>query len=80
MSEEFRRKNIEETKIYFIKEIDQNQLMSNKHKSLGTILNYIEHFFFSFCSYWMYLNFCFCFFAWYFYRNYKFYNRIKNLY
>ena len=25
----------------------------------------------------MYFNFCFCFFAWYSYRNYKFSNRIK---
>ena len=25
----------------------------------------------------MYFSFCFCFFAWYSYRNYKFYNRIK---
>ena len=25
----------------------------------------------------MYFNFCFCFFAWYSYRNYKFCNRIK---
>ena len=30
--QEFRFKNIEETRNYFIKEIDQNELMSNKHK------------------------------------------------
>ena len=26
----------------------------------------------------MYFNFCFCFFDWYSYRNYEFWNRIKN--
>ena len=41
------------------------------HK-LHRILSY-----FSFCNYGMYFNFCFCFFAWYSYRNYKFCNRIK---
>ena len=41
------------------------------HK-LHRILSY-----FSFCNYGMYFNFCFCFFAWYSYRNYKFSNRIK---
>ena len=30
--QEFRFKNIEETRNYFIKKIDQNELMSNKHK------------------------------------------------
>ena len=30
--QEFRFKNIEETRNYFIKEIGQNELMSNKHK------------------------------------------------
>ena len=40
----FRLKNIEESKNYFIKEIDQNGLMSKKHKKVCTTLNYIEHF------------------------------------
>ena len=40
----FRLKNIEELKNYFIKEIDQNGLMSKKHKKVCTTLNYIEHF------------------------------------
>ena len=37
-------KNLEEIKIYFIKEIDQNELISEKHKNVSTILNYGEHF------------------------------------
>ena len=40
---EFRLKNIEKTN-YFIKKIDQNELISNKNKKVSTTLNYIEHF------------------------------------
>ena len=36
--------NIEETRNYFIKEIDQNELISKKYKKICKILNYIEHF------------------------------------
>ena len=43
-SQEFRLKNIHETRNYLIKEIDQNELMSNKAKMVCTTLNYIEHF------------------------------------
>ena len=43
ISQEFKLKNIEEIKNYFIKERDQNELMSNKHKKVCTNLNYIEH-------------------------------------
>ena len=42
--QEFRLKNIEETRNYFIKEIDQNELASKKNKKVCTTLNYIEHF------------------------------------
>ena len=38
-------KNMEEIKNYFIKEVDQSELMSKKHKKVCTILNYIEEFF-----------------------------------
>ena len=44
MSQEFRFKNIDETRNYFLEEIKQNELMSRKHKRVCTILNYIEHF------------------------------------
>ena len=44
VSQEFRLKKIKETNSYFIKEISQNELLSNKNKKGYTILNYIEHF------------------------------------
>ena len=44
MSQEFRFKNIDETRNYFLEEIKQNELMSRNHKKICTILNYIEHF------------------------------------
>ena len=40
----FRLKYIDETRNYFFEEIDQNELMSRKHKNVCTTLNYIEHF------------------------------------
>ena len=44
ISQEFRLKNIEKTRNYFIKEINQNELMSKKNKKVCTTLNYIERF------------------------------------
>ena len=44
ISQEFRFKNIDETRNYFLKEIEQNELMSKKQKMVRTTLNYIEHF------------------------------------
>ena len=44
INQEFRQKNIDETRNYLIKEINRNELMSKKHKKLCTTLNYIEHF------------------------------------
>ena len=44
MSQEFRLKNINETRHYFLEEIEQNELMSRKHKKVDATLNYIEHF------------------------------------
>ena len=44
MSEEFRLKNIEETKNYFLEEIKQNELMSRKHRKVYATLHYINHF------------------------------------
>ena len=43
-SQEFRFKYIEEKKNYFIKQIDQNKLMSSKYKKVCMTLNYNEHF------------------------------------
>ena len=42
ISQEFRLKNIEETRNNFIKKIDQNGLMSKKDKNVSTILNHVE--------------------------------------
>ena len=44
MSQEFRLKNINETWDYFLEEIEQNKLMSRKHKRVFTTLDYIEYF------------------------------------
>ena len=43
ISQEFRLKNIDETRNYLIEEINQNELMSKKHKKFYRVLNYIEH-------------------------------------
>ena len=44
ISQEFRLKNIGETRNYLIEEINWNELMSKKHKKIFATLNYIEHF------------------------------------
>ena len=44
--QECRLKNIDETRNYFLEEIEQNELISRKHKSVCTMLTYIEHFLF----------------------------------
>ena len=44
MSREFRLKTIDKTRIYFFEEIEQNELMSRKHKKVCTTVNNIEHF------------------------------------
>ena len=44
ISQEFRLKNIDETKNYSLEEIKKNELMSKKYKKVCTTLNYIEHF------------------------------------
>ena len=42
--QEFRLKIVEETRNYFLEEIEQNKLMSRKHKNVCATLNHIEHF------------------------------------
>ena len=42
MNQEFRWKNINETRNYFLEEIKENDLMSRKHKKVCATLNYIE--------------------------------------
>ena len=43
--QEFRLKNIDETRNYLLQQIEQNELMNRKHKKICTTLNYIELFF-----------------------------------
>ena len=44
ISKEFTLKNKDETRNYFLKEKEQNQLMHKNRKRVCTTLNYIEHF------------------------------------
>ena len=44
ISQEFRLKKIVETRNYFLEDIEQNEMMSRKHRMVCTTLNYIEHF------------------------------------
>ena len=43
ISQEFRLKNIDEIRNYFIEKISPNKLMSKKHKKLFGALNYIKY-------------------------------------
>ena len=45
ISQEFRLKNIDETRTYFIEKLKQNELISKTHKKVCKTLNYIEHLF-----------------------------------
>ena len=44
ISQEFRLKNIDETRNYFLEEVKQNELMSKNYKKVSTTLNYIKNF------------------------------------
>ena len=68
MSQEFRFKNIDGTRNYFLEEIERNEFIGKKHKKFCTTLTLS---YFSFCNYWMYFNLCFCYSAQYFYWNYE---------
>ena len=70
MNQEFRLKKIDEIRNYLIEEINRNELMSKKHKKVCSVLNYISYF--RFYNYWICFHFCFRFYGWYPYRNYKF--------
>ena len=43
IGEEFRLKEIDKTRNYFVEEIKQNKLIIKKHKNVCKILNYTEH-------------------------------------
>ena len=42
IAQEFKMKNLHETINYLVEQINQNELMSKKHKKLYRVLNYIE--------------------------------------
>ena len=44
ISQQFRLKNIDRTRNYFLEEIKKNEFMSWNHKKVCITLNYIEHF------------------------------------
>ena len=44
MSQRLKLKNINETRNYFLEEMEQNKSMSKKYKNICKTLNYIEHF------------------------------------
>ena len=44
ISQEFRLKNIDQTRNYLIEETNENELMSKKYKKFCTTLNYFERF------------------------------------
>ena len=79
LSQKFRLENIDETRNYFVEKIQQNELMSRKHKKACTTLNYIEHFLILVSAVTGCISIsAFCFFSQHCYRNYEFSNRIKN--
>ena len=43
ISQEFRSKEIDKTRNYFIEETKQNELISKKHKKICKVLNYTKH-------------------------------------
>ena len=50
MSQEFRLKEIDEIRNYLIEGINQNELMSKKHKKVSSVLNYIDYLFIVICT------------------------------
>ena len=43
INQEFRLQKLDEIKNYLLKQINQNELMSKKHKKVCRVLNYIDH-------------------------------------
>ena len=80
ISQEFRLESIDQTRNCFIEEINQNELMSKKHKKICRVLNYSEHLLvlISTVSEGVYIIYI-CFFNWYPYSYYELCNIIKNL-
>ena len=62
---------MKETRNYFLEEIEQNELLSKKHKKVCTTLNYAEHIFILASKLLDVFQFLLSFFAWYSCRNYE---------
>ena len=80
ISQEFRMKNNkDETRNYLTEEINQNKLMSKKHKKVHRVLNYIEYLLIliSTVTGCVFIS-AFAFFIWFSYKNDKFCNRTKH--
>ena len=80
--QEFRLKNVDQTKNYFAGEIEENELMSRKYKMVCTTLDYTEHNYTEILA--SAITGCisisgFYFFDWCSYKNYKLCKNIKNL-
>ena len=73
ISQEFRLKNIEEINKCFIKEINQNEIISKMHK------NRLNALLFLFLRYWMCFKFLLLVLYLVFYMNHPFCNIIKNV-
>ena len=43
ISHEFGFKNVDDTRNYFVEEIDQNEFLRKKHEKVCATLNYIDH-------------------------------------
>ena len=69
--QEFRLKNIDETKNYLIEEINRHVLMIEKYKRFVQHLIKLTLCYFSFYNYCICFHFCFCFFSWYSCRDFK---------
>ena len=61
LSQKFRLQNMNKTRNCFLEEIEQNELMSRKHKKTWIVLNYIE--LLLILAYWMYILFSFASFT-----------------
>ena len=69
ISQEFKLKDIDETRNYLIEKMNQNDLMSKKYKKVCATLNYINQslILVSVCYIWRCFSFCFCLFCRYSY-------------
>ena len=78
INQEFRLKNIDKTRNYFVNKIE-SELMIQKHRKVCTTLNYIEHLLILASAVIRCISISsFCFFTWYCYRKCEFCNWIKN--